>query len=64
MGYATYALEGCDPFISGKITKGEQILSYFVVDKLSHIYGLPGLFVATVIGGTLRYFHLIEKTNL
>ena len=52
IGYSTYV--GCDPLASGKIEKGEQILAYFVVDKLGHIWGLPGLFVAVIIGGALR----------
>ena len=52
VGYATYV--DCDPLASGKIKKGAEILAYFVMDKLGHIWGLPGLFAATLIGGTLR----------
>ena len=55
MAFATYHHEGCDPYASNKIDKGEKIMSFYVVDKLGHIWGLPGLFVATLIGGTLRF---------
>ncbi|RXG59717.1 Sodium-coupled monocarboxylate transporter 2 [Armadillidium vulgare] len=51
MAYATYA--GCDPMALGLIKKKDQILPFFVMDKLSLIPGLPGIFVATVLGGTL-----------
>ncbi|KAB7501630.1 Sodium-coupled monocarboxylate transporter 2, partial [Armadillidium nasatum] len=51
MAYATYA--GCDPMALGLIKKKDQILPFFVMDKLSLIPGLPGLFVATLLGGTL-----------
>ncbi|KAL7643093.1 UNVERIFIED_CONTAM: hypothetical protein RMT77_006383 [Armadillidium vulgare] len=49
--YATYA--GCDPMTLGKIKKKDEIMTYFVMDKLSLIPGLPGLFVAAIIGASL-----------
>ncbi|KAL7643095.1 UNVERIFIED_CONTAM: hypothetical protein RMT77_006385 [Armadillidium vulgare] len=49
--YATYA--GCDPMTLGKIKKKDEIITYYVMDKLSLIPGLPGLFVATIIGAAL-----------
>ncbi|RXG67087.1 hypothetical protein Avbf_13740 [Armadillidium vulgare] len=49
--YATYA--GCDPMALGKIKKKDEIMPYFVMDKLSLIPGLPGLFVAAIIGAAL-----------
>ncbi|KAL7630720.1 UNVERIFIED_CONTAM: hypothetical protein RMT77_019071 [Armadillidium vulgare] len=51
VAYATYA--GCDPMALGIITKKEEIIPYFVMDKLSFIPGFPGLLVATIIGGSL-----------
>ncbi|KAB7496454.1 Sodium-coupled monocarboxylate transporter 2 [Armadillidium nasatum] len=52
VAYSTYA--GCDPMTLGLIKKKDQILPYFVIDKLSFVPGLPGLFIATIIGGALR----------
>ncbi|KAB7494029.1 Sodium-coupled monocarboxylate transporter 2 [Armadillidium nasatum] len=52
VAYSTYA--GCDPMALGLIKKKDQILPFFVIDKLSFIPGLPGLFIAAVIGGALR----------
>ncbi|RXG58581.1 Sodium-coupled monocarboxylate transporter 2 [Armadillidium vulgare] len=49
--YANYA--GCDPMALGIIKRKEEIIPYFVMDKLSFIPGLPGIFVATLIGGSL-----------
>ncbi|KAL7630087.1 UNVERIFIED_CONTAM: hypothetical protein RMT77_019780 [Armadillidium vulgare] len=51
VAYATY--NGCDPMALGIITRSEEIMTYFISDKLSFIPGLPGLFVATLVGGTL-----------
>ncbi|RXG56074.1 Sodium-coupled monocarboxylate transporter 2 [Armadillidium vulgare] len=51
VAYSTYA--GCDPMALGLIKKKDQILPYFVIDKLSFVPGLPGLFIATIIGGAL-----------
>ncbi|KAK4292859.1 hypothetical protein Pmani_034402 [Petrolisthes manimaculis] len=49
--FATY--EGCDPLAAGLITKKDQILPFFVMDRLSTIPGLPGLFVACIFSGAL-----------
>ncbi|KAB7493933.1 Sodium-coupled monocarboxylate transporter 2 [Armadillidium nasatum] len=49
--YASYA--GCDPVLDGKIEKHNQVLSHFIVDKLGHMIGLPGIFTATLISSTL-----------
>lgn len=55
-GLIAYALyTGCDPLLNGQIQRRDQILSFMIVDKLGHIYGLPGIFVATLIASTLRY---------
>ncbi|KAL7636000.1 UNVERIFIED_CONTAM: hypothetical protein RMT77_013818 [Armadillidium vulgare] len=50
VAYSTYV--GCDPMALGIIKKKEQIIPYFVMDKLNYI-GLPGIFVGTIIGGSL-----------
>ncbi|XP_042858819.1 sodium-coupled monocarboxylate transporter 1-like [Penaeus japonicus] len=55
-GLVAYALyRDCDPLTSGKIEKPDQIIPYMVTDKLNHLTGMPGLFVAAVYGGVLRY---------
>ncbi|KAK3865008.1 hypothetical protein Pcinc_029361 [Petrolisthes cinctipes] len=51
VAYATYST--CDPLAAGYINKADQILPYLVVQKLSHLPGLSGLFVAAVYGGVL-----------
>lgn len=51
VAYATYS--DCDPLTSGRIEKPDQILPYLVLDKLSYLPGLAGLFVAAVYGGVL-----------
>ncbi|XP_069946558.1 sodium-coupled monocarboxylate transporter 1-like isoform X2 [Cherax quadricarinatus] len=49
--FATY--EGCDPLAAGLITKKDQILPFYVMDRLSSVPGLPGLFVACIFSGAL-----------
>ncbi|KAI8505547.1 Sodium-coupled monocarboxylate transporter 1 [Branchiostoma belcheri] len=49
--YARY--HGCDPLLAGAITSRDQILPYFVMDILSFLPGMPGLFVACVASGAL-----------
>ncbi|XP_069950746.1 sodium-coupled monocarboxylate transporter 1 [Cherax quadricarinatus] len=51
VAYATYM--ECDPLISGRITLRDQILPLLVMDKMHHLTGLCGLFVAAVYGGVL-----------
>lgn len=54
-GLVAYALyKDCDPLTSGKIEKPDQIIPFMVTDKLSHLTGVAGLFVAAVYGGVLR----------
>ncbi|KAK8725341.1 hypothetical protein OTU49_010820 [Cherax quadricarinatus] len=52
VAYAVY--RDCDPFTSGRIAKADQIMPYLVTDKLNHLPGISGLFVAAVYGGVLR----------
>eukprot|EP00095_Tigriopus_kingsejongensis_P004408 snap_masked-scaffold93_size381549-processed-gene-2.12 protein:Tk04408 transcript:snap_masked-scaffold93_size381549-processed-gene-2.12-mRNA-1 annotation:"sodium-dependent multivitamin transporter-like" len=43
----------CDPVKSGRILKGDQLLPLFVVDTMSNVPGLSGLFVAGIFSGSL-----------
>lgn len=52
VAFATYF--DCDPLSSGKIQRADMIIPYLVMDKLSHLKGLAGIFVAAVYGGVLR----------
>lgn len=53
-GVVAYGIyRDCDPLISGRIEKPDQILPFLVMDKLAYLKGLPGLFVAAVYGGML-----------
>ncbi|XP_055715889.1 sodium-coupled monocarboxylate transporter 2-like [Phlebotomus papatasi] len=45
--------ETCDPLTSGQIYKADQILSLFVAEIGKNSWGLPGLFVAGIIAGSL-----------
>ncbi|XP_047737454.1 sodium-coupled monocarboxylate transporter 2-like [Hyalella azteca] len=49
--FAVYA--GCDPITLGLISRKDQILPYFVIDYLGFLHGIPGLFVACLVCGTL-----------
>ncbi|XP_064470607.1 sodium-coupled monocarboxylate transporter 1-like [Ornithodoros turicata] len=49
--YANYY--DCDPLKAGKIKKPDQLIPYFVMETLSVVPGLPGLFVACVFSGAL-----------
>ncbi|KAK5640116.1 hypothetical protein RI129_010927 [Pyrocoelia pectoralis] len=42
----------CDPFLSGKISRIDQLLPYYLLD-VGRLKGLPGLFVAGVCGTAL-----------
>lgn len=49
--YANYY--NCDPLKAGRIKKSDQLMPYFVMETLSVVPGLPGLFVACVFSGAL-----------
>ncbi|XP_053629337.1 sodium-coupled monocarboxylate transporter 1 isoform X2 [Cherax quadricarinatus] len=51
VAYASYS--DCDPLTSGKIKKTDQIIPFLVMDKLSHLTGMAGIFVAGVYGSVL-----------
>ncbi|KAK4295680.1 hypothetical protein Pmani_031780 [Petrolisthes manimaculis] len=57
MGVAVFAVYAdCDPMATGDIDKPDEILPYYVTDKLSGFYGLPGLFIAALYAGSLSSY--------
>lgn len=49
--FAVYS--GCDLRAAQKITSNDQTLPYFVINKLGHLKGLPGMFTACLYAGAL-----------
>jgi len=49
--YAVYAK--CDPRSAGLIKSNDQIIPYFVVHRLAHLKGIPGLYTACLFSGAL-----------
>ncbi|XP_054156354.1 sodium-coupled monocarboxylate transporter 1-like [Oppia nitens] len=50
--YARYA--DCDPLLTGRVTRADQLLPYFVLDIFKDQFpGMPGMFVAFIFGGSL-----------
>ena len=45
----------CDPLTLGWVARKDQMLPYFVMDRLGFLVGVPGLFVACLFSGTMRY---------
>ena len=56
--YARYY--DCDPITAKAIDKADQIVPYFVMDVVGNLPGLPGLFVAGVFSGALRFYEIIN----
>jgi len=48
-----YYYRDCDPISSGQISKGDQLLPLFIVQRMSSMPGLPGLAVAGIFSGSL-----------
>ncbi|CAG2182751.1 unnamed protein product, partial [Oppiella nova] len=44
----------CDPMLSGRVTRPDQLLPYFVLDIFRNTYpGMTGVFVACIFGSSL-----------
>lgn len=53
-GVTLFAVYGrCDPLKQGLIEKSDQLMPYFVMDKMQGFPGVPGLFVACVFSASL-----------
>ena len=51
--FAYYANKQCDPLQAGFVSNGNQVAPYFVMDILSNLPGLAGLFLAALFSGAL-----------
>lgn len=49
---ATYA--DCDPFVTNKIERTDQLLPYYVLNVAKNIPGISGFFIAGVLTASLR----------
>ncbi|XP_068672015.1 sodium-dependent multivitamin transporter-like [Montipora foliosa] len=49
--FAVYS--GCDLRENKKIASNDQALPYFVINKLHHLHGIPGLFTGSLYSGAL-----------
>ncbi|XP_011699582.1 PREDICTED: putative sodium-dependent multivitamin transporter isoform X2 [Wasmannia auropunctata] len=53
-GLAIYSrYHNCDPFLKKRITSSDMLMPLYVMDTMSNIPGLPGLFVAGVFSASL-----------
>ncbi|RWS11390.1 sodium-coupled monocarboxylate transporter 1-like protein 1 [Dinothrombium tinctorium] len=43
----------CDPFVSSKISRVDEIVQFYIIDSMKNIKGLPGLFVASICSASL-----------
>ena len=54
-GLAAFAAyQGCDPYVLGRVVRKDEVLPFFVTDRMSFIRGMPGLLAATLLSGALR----------
>lgn len=56
-GLAIYSYyHNCDPIKNGRIDSIDMYMPLFVMDTLSHVPGLPGLFIAGTVNFVIFYF--------
>ncbi|XP_076059409.1 sodium-coupled monocarboxylate transporter 2-like [Oratosquilla oratoria] len=53
----------CDPLAAGLIQKKDQILPFYVVERLRDFPGFAGLFVACLFSGALRQVELFTESQ-
>ncbi|ROT64213.1 putative sodium-coupled monocarboxylate transporter 1 isoform X1 [Penaeus vannamei] len=57
LGIAVYAVyASCDPMATGEISKPDEIVPHYVIDRLSYLQGIPGLFIASLYAGGLSSY--------
>ncbi|XP_058806099.1 putative sodium-dependent multivitamin transporter [Phymastichus coffea] len=53
-GLAIYSYyHNCDPIKDGKISAPDMLMPYYVMNTLSHLPGIPGLFIAGIFSASL-----------
>lgn len=48
-----YFYRTCDPLIQGRLSSRDQLMPLFIVDAMSHLPGVPGLFVSGIFSASL-----------
>ena len=59
--FAVYA--GCDPITLAFIERKDQILPFYVMENLGFMIGIPGVFIACLFSGTMRYEGAVITTR-
>lgn len=48
-----YYYQNCDPLLQGRISSRDQLMPIFIVDAMSHLPGVSGLFVSGIFSASL-----------
>ena len=51
--FAWYEHVGCDPLKVGMVENSNQMLPFYIMDRLSYLHGIPGLFLSSLFAGAL-----------
>lgn len=53
-GFAIYSVyHDCDPFKAGLTHRRDELVPFFIIDKLDYLYGVTGLFLAAIFFSSL-----------
>ncbi|XP_030380458.1 sodium-coupled monocarboxylate transporter 2 [Scaptodrosophila lebanonensis] len=55
--------QDCDPMSSGMTTHNDQLLPLYVVQRVGHIYGMSGLFIAGIFGAALSSLSVVLNST-
>ena len=61
--YAYYADKGCDPLRNKEIASSNQLLPHFIMEVVNYP-GLPGVFLAVLFSGALRFVPIWFKVRV
>ena len=51
--FAWYEHVGCDPLKVGMVENSNQMLPFYIMDRLAYLHGIPGLFLSSLFAGAL-----------